>query len=121
MSPETTQERRRTTREEAPTETRQFVSEESIVIRNYDGQQAHRVTVTMLDMDGQQSFEQTYDLDPREVVSVSTRLDRTVYRIEVETGTGRTASVDCLVGSGPDETALVELGNGLVSVSEGVA
>jgi hypothetical protein len=53
-------------------------------------------------------------------VSVSQRLDRAVYRVDVEVDRETTVEAECLIGSGPNETALVEVGNGLLSVTEGV-
>lgn len=97
-----------------------FVDEESLVLRNYDAERTHTVTVRFLDADGEPAVQQPYTLSPLGVVSVAMRLPRAVYAVEVDVDNGPTASAECLVGSGPRETALVEVGNGLVSVSEGV-
>jgi hypothetical protein len=104
------------------------VTDESVVLRNYDGAAAHSVTVRLRDPEGDVAFERPYELGPGETVSVQTRLQRGVYTAEaVSHADSAPAAVSderdsepALVGSGPDETALVELGNGLVSVTEGV-
>lgn len=96
-----------------------FVSEESLVLRNYDSETTHEVGVRFLDAEDETAFRQTFTLAPQATVSVCMRLPRAVYRVEVDLDDCST-SAECLVGSGPDETALVEVGNGLVSVAEGV-
>jgi len=104
------------------------VTDESVVLRNYDGTVAHSLTIRLRDPEGAVALERPYDLGPGETVSVQTRLQRGVYTVEAvshsDSGaavtTGERDSERVLVGSGPDETALVELGNGLVSVTEGV-
>lgn len=103
-----------------PEETPPFVSEESLVLRNYDSTDSHDVTVRLLDATDEVAFRRTYTLDPTATVTVCTRLSRGVYRVEARLDEERTTSVDCLIGSGPDETALVEVGNGVVSVAEGL-
>lgn len=97
-----------------------FVAEESLVLRNYDSERTHTVTVRFLNADSEPAVEQPYTLSPLGVVSAAMRLPRAVYAVEVDVDDGPTASAECLVGSGPQETALIEVGNGLVSVSEGV-
>lgn len=91
------------------------------MIRNYDGRRSHRVTVRFVDATDEPAFRGTHSLAPLGVVSVSERIDRAVYRVEVEVDGETTARRECLIGSGPGETALVEVGNGLVSISEEVA
>ncbi len=98
----------------------QAVSDRSLVVRNYDGSEAHEVTVTFLDPDGDQAFARTIAVAPLETVAVETRLERAVYRVRARVDSDETGSAECLVGSGPDETALVETGNGTVSVAEGL-
>jgi hypothetical protein len=96
------------------------VSDESIVVRNYDSTDAHEVTVRLLDADDEVVFRQTKVVPPQAVVSVFEPLDRGVYRVEARLTDTGLDSAECLVGSGPDETALVEIGNGIVSVVDGI-
>ncbi|WP_299264427.1 hypothetical protein [Halorientalis sp.] len=97
-----------------------LVSDETIVLRNYDAETTHEVTVELHDADDEIAFQQTYTLGPQMVTSIETRLPRAVYRVDVQADDTDSSSTDCLVGSGPSETALVEVGNGLVNVAEGV-
>lgn len=102
------------------------VTDESIVLKNYDGTTTHSVTVRLRDSDGSVAFERTCELGPSTTASIQTRLLRGVYIVEARREHESTSTDDpgdsrpVLIGSAPDETALVELGNGLVSVSEGV-
>jgi len=99
---------------------RRVVSDETLVVRNYDGNDAHEVDVTFLDADGDVAVSRTLTVAPLETIAIETRLKRGVYLVRARLDTGETDSAECLVGSGPTETALVETGNGAVSVAEGL-
>jgi hypothetical protein len=102
------------------TDADRFVSDESVVVRNYDGTDSHRITVRLTDPADETALERTYVVDPQATLAVSARLERTVYSVEATVDDDLRASARCLVGSGPDETVLVETGNGAVDVSEGL-
>lgn len=101
------------------------VTDESLVVRNYN-HEAVEVTVQFLDPDDDDvAFDRTYALGPCDVASTPTRLTRGVYCVVARLddgalGTDGRDTADCLVGSDPTETAVVETGNGVVSVTEGV-
>lgn len=97
-----------------------LVSDRSLVARNYDGSRPHEIDVRFLDADDDVAFKRTFALEPMETLTVRTRLERAVYLVEARLDGDGTADAECLVGSGPNETALVETGNGTVSVAEGV-
>jgi hypothetical protein len=111
---------RRSEAAESVGDERLLVSDESIVLRNYDSETTHEVAVELRNADDEIAFQHTYTLTPQTVTSIQTRLPRAVYRVEVRVDGADSSSADCLVGSGPSETALAEVGNGLVSVAEGV-
>jgi hypothetical protein len=96
-----------------------YVDDETLVLRSYDGSRTRTVTVRLLAGDDVVS-ERTYRLPPLSAVSVRLRLDRGVYRVDARLNADHADSAECLLGSAPTETALVEVGNGLVSVAEGV-
>jgi hypothetical protein len=98
-----------------------FVNDESLVLRNYDGEDSHELVVRFRDADGELAFERTYELGPDEVVATRTRLPRGVYGVTVRRADGAAATRECLIGSGPAETAVVETGNGILSLVEGLA
>lgn len=96
------------------------VNNESLVLRNYDTEETHTLDVTLLDPSGDVAFDRTVTVDPRATVCIETRLERAVYRVSAHLETGTMARTDCLIGSGPDECAVIETGNGTVSVSDGL-
>ena len=98
-----------------------FVSDDSLVIRNYDDSEGHELVVRFRDADDELAFERTYDIGPAEVVRTQTRLPRGVYGVTVRRADGAAATRECLIGSGPAETAVVETGNGVLRLVEGVA
>lgn len=87
-----------------------------LVLRNYDDER-HAVTVRLSDADDEVVYRQRYVLSPRSRTTVSLSLDRALYDVTVRT-TEETAQSTCVVGDRWGETALVEIGNGLVSVTE---
>lgn len=95
-----------------------LVSDESVVLRNYDDDSTHEIQVTFTDHNGEVIFFRTVSVTPRETVDIQTRLDRAVYRVDARLENGATARADCLLGSDPGECAIVETGNGLISVVE---
>ena len=94
------------------------VSSESLVLRNYDDS-THDVHVTITDDNGETAFTRTVSVGPQDTVSIQTRLERAVYRVDVRLDNGVGDRADCLLGSDPNECAKIETGNGVVSVVEG--
>jgi hypothetical protein len=99
------------------TDDRLFVTEENLVVRNYDDIR-HRISIELHGSGGDVEFARDYTLAPGETVRVATPLDRAVYRVEARLEGASTVERDCLIGGGSTETALVEVGNGLVSIAE---
>lgn len=97
------------------------VNDESLVIRNYDNSDRHEVEISCLDHHGDLAFDRTVCVGPQETISVRTRLERGVYRVHAQLETGATASAECLIGSAVNECAMIETGNGSISVVEGLS
>lgn len=115
---------------ESVTPTTPHVTDESLIVRNYGGTSV-RVHIRFVNADDEAVFDRTYTLGSGEVVSTSTRLRRGVYRVAATVDYGsadpsdaskttKQAAAECLIGSAPAETAVVETGNGVISVTEGV-
>jgi hypothetical protein len=92
---------------------------EDIHLRNYDAERTHRVWVTVVD-GGERVVETTRRLRPGETASIEGDLPPGEYDVEVDIGGLQRTVEDCQIGDGPDRTLLVETGNGLVSLSQGV-
>jgi hypothetical protein len=98
---------------------RPLISRETVAIRNYDGTDTHKVTIRLRDADDEVVVSRTKTVPPQGVVLISESVERGVYCVEVHIGGACLASTECLLGRGPTEIALVELGNGVASVVEG--
>jgi hypothetical protein len=92
---------------------------EDIHIRNYDTRESHTLWVRVVE-DGTCVFERSYRLRPGEAESELDALPEGEYDVEVELDGLRRRVGRCEVGEGPERTVLVEMGNGTVSVTEGV-
>lgn len=88
-------------------------------LRNYDMEVGHRVWINVVD-DGEQVFETTTRLEPGEADSVAGAVPPGEYDIEVGIDGLRRTVGRCRVGYGPGRTALVEIGNGVISVTQGI-
>jgi hypothetical protein len=104
-------------RRDRPPENR--VGDRSLVIRNHDGSDAYDVDVQFVDDEDEVVFRRAVTVAAQETVTVRTRLRSAVYRVTARTADGASDGAACSIGDGLHETALVETGNGTVSVVEG--
>jgi hypothetical protein len=119
MASEEVHRARRSRVDDPPARAEQTVDSRSLRVRNYDGDAAHELCVRFVDASGEVVFRRVVTVAPMETVTVRTRLERAVYRVEARLDGDDADSAECLIGSGLDETALIETGNGTVSVVEG--
>lgn len=89
---------------------------EDLLLRNYDGETGHTVTIRLAS-DGQAVFQDAVRLSPGETRSVMDAVAPGRYEVDVRVDGGRTASEQCRIGPDLAATALVELGNGIVSIT----
>jgi hypothetical protein len=107
---------------------------EQLHLRNYDEDRVYRLTVSLSRSDQLPDHEETYELAPGDVISELEIVPPGRYDVTVSgsfrpvingpnDGTvGRDSdSLECNVGDRLARTILVECGNGLVAVSEGVS
>lgn len=98
----------------------QDVTDESLIVRNYHSTSV-ALHVRFQNAAGAVAFCRTYDLAPGEVVSTPARLQRGVYRVSAHLEEGASGdTTDCLIGSAYSETAVIETGNAVVSVTDGL-
>jgi len=95
-------------------------SAEEIHVRNYDFERAYEVAVRVEDASGNRLFSRRYFLRPGQSRSERDVLDAGRYRVTAAIDPPERDAIECSVGSAPEHTALVEVGNGAVSVSEGL-
>lgn len=92
---------------------------EEIHIRNFDVERTYDLTVTVQDGDGI-VFANRYHLKPGTTVSELDRLAAGEYVVQVKLDGRQQAVAECIVNETPEKTALIEVGNGIVSVTEGL-
>jgi len=97
----------------------QALGSESVSVRNYDATEAHTLTVTVTDSHDETVVDRSVTVEPSRTLSLQLPLERAVYRVEVTLDHEVRDSVECLIGSNPEECAVVECGNGLISVTAG--
>lgn len=92
---------------------------EELHLRNFDLNREYTLTVRVTDRDGL-VFANRYYLAPGKTVSELGRLQPGEYEVRVELDGRRQRTATCEIGETPDETALVEVGNGTVSLTQGL-
>lgn len=96
----------------------QTPTSEEIHFRNFDVERAYDLTVRV--RDGPDIvFADRYYLTPGKTVAVREEVPPGEYEVVVELDGHRRERAVCAVGPTAEETALVEVGNGTVSVTEG--
>jgi hypothetical protein len=94
------------------------VDSEDVHVRNYDARETHRLGVRAVG--GGRTVERTYRVGPGATESERDALPPGEYDVEVELDGLRRWTGHCRVDEGPEHTVLIEVGNGLVSITEGV-
>lgn len=92
---------------------------EDIHLRNFDVERTYDLTLKVRDGDGLM-FANRYHLTPGKTVSELDRLPPGEYIVQATINGHRTELTVCEIGATPEKLALVEVGNGTVSVTEGV-
>ena len=100
--------------------TRETPRSEDIHLRNYDREWGYDLEVTVRGSGDEPVFESRYYCQPGEVIAVENVLAPGEYEVRVELDNRREVAAECRVSSAPDHTVRVELGNGTVSLSEGL-
>ncbi len=106
--------------EEAGRQSTASVDTEDVHLRNYDPFCEYDLTMTVTDERGDLVFRRRYYFQPGEVESERDLLEPGTYEVTVELDNRRRETATCRVGPDPEQTVHVELGNGTVSVTEGL-
>jgi hypothetical protein len=93
---------------------------EDIFVRSYDASETYRLTVVLAALDGEERYRSTYHLRPGQAVSELGAVRPGEYQVRVAVDGTQRASRPCRIGDSVSRTALVEVGNGIVSVSQGL-
>ena len=92
---------------------------ELVRVRNYDHRQGHSVRVRVAAPGGETDCADRQYVQPGRTTSVSGRLAPGRYRLRVWVDGVERARTTCRLDDRPSGTAIVELGNGVVSVTCG--
>jgi len=105
---------------EGPGPRRTATDSEDLFVRNYDPYRRYDVTLSVSAADGTPAFEERYSFRPGQVAGERDVLPPGTYEVTVALGGCRRKRATCRVGPSPEHTIHVELGNGIVSVTEGL-
>ncbi len=93
---------------------------EDILIRNYDHRSGYDLHLTAVTHPDSTTFQKRYYHPPGAVVSECDLLPSSDCEITVVLDGVQEASKHCRIDSSPDHTAVIEIGNGTLSLTEGL-
>ncbi len=93
---------------------------EDLHVRSYAHEWAYDVTVEVFTPDGDVAFEADYYLQPGDVESEVDALPAGEYEVRATLDDDDRRTLRCRIGSSPDRTVVVEVGNGVLSLTEGL-
>lgn len=98
----------------------ELVDGEDIHIRNYDHQWGYDLTITAQDDDGEVVFEKRYYLPSGRTVSELDVLPSGEYEVVATLDNLKEETLRCRIDDGPEQSILIEIGNGAFSLTEGL-
>lgn len=93
---------------------------EDIHIRNYDHQWGYDLDVVVTSPDGEPVVSTRYYLPPGQSTSECDLLPSGEYELHVTLDNSREETLQCRISSAPDHTAVIEVGNGGLGLTEGL-
>lgn len=93
---------------------------EHIHIRNYDRQWGYDLDIVVATPKGEPVVRKHYYLQPGQAVSERDLLSSAEYELRVTLDNGHEARLPCRISSAAEHTAVVEVGNGVLSLTEGL-
>lgn len=93
---------------------------EDLHLRSYAHEWAYDVAIEVVTPDGDLAFAADYYLRPGDTESEVDALPAGKYEIRATLDNGTRKTAACRIGSDPDRTAVIEVGNGVLSLTEGL-
>lgn len=93
---------------------------EDLHLRSYAHESAYDVAVEVITPDGDVAFEADYYLRPGDAESEVDALPAGEYEIRATLDNDRRETATCQIGADPDRTAVIEVGNGVLSLTQGL-
>ena len=98
----------------------QTARSEDLHVRSYAHEWAYDVTVKIATPDGDVVFDTDYYLQPGDAESELDALPPGEYEIQATLDNETHETAQCHIGPSPHRTAVIEVGNGVLSVTEGL-
>jgi hypothetical protein len=92
---------------------------EDIHVRNYDHEMGYVLDLKVVRPSEGPVVQKRFYLEPGEVVSEFGLVSSAEYELRAELENGNTERRECRIGTAPDHTAVIEVGNGALSITEG--
>lgn len=98
----------------------ELIGSEQIHIRNHDHQCGYDLTLEITDADGKVVFEKRYYIQPGQVESELDALPAGEYHIRATLDNLDEERLQCRIDTSPDDTVVIEMGNGVHSLTQGL-
>lgn len=98
----------------------EVVGTEHVHLRNHDHQWGYDLALEVVDADGRAVFEDRYYLQPGQTESELDALPAGEYEIRATLDNLQEATLECRIGPDPEHTVVVEMGNGVLSLTAGL-
>lgn len=98
----------------------EVIGSEQVHIRNHDHRVGYDLNLEIVDAGGQRVFENRYYLQPGQIESELEALPPSEYEIRATLDNLRMETLQCRIGPEPEHTLVVEMGNGVLSLTQGL-
>lgn len=98
----------------------EIVGSEDIHVRNYDHQWGYDLSIKVTDAESDVVFVKRYYLPPGRVESELDALPSGEYEIEATLDNLKQATLTCRIDDDPEHSLVIEIGNGALSLTEGL-
>lgn len=99
----------------------EVIGSEQIHVRNHDHQWGYDLTLEIVDADGEVVFEEWYYLQPGQVESELDALPAGEYQVRATLDNLEEETLQCRIDADPEHTVVIEMGNGIHSLTQGLA
>lgn len=93
---------------------------EEILLRNYDHQWGYDIELDVLDANGNSVYEKQWYLPPGQVGTEMDALPSGEYEVRVTLDNHKQETLVCSIDATAGNTVVIEVGNGVMSVTEGL-
>jgi len=99
---------------------RRSLNSEDVHVRSYAHRETHELELEVIGADGEVALAATYALDPGAVKSEINALPAGTYEVRATLDGDRRETRPCRVDGSPAGTVVIEVGNGVLSLTEGL-